>query len=381
MPLTNTIAGIWNRFQGELFPNLAEDLGRLTENHQRFVAVLDMKPVETFIQTHSSGRGRPLADRRALARAFIAKAVWDLPTTRALIDRLQCDPKLRRLCGWERVGAIPSEATFSRAFAWFAEMALPERMHKALIKGALAESLVGHISRDSTAIAAREKPTAKAKVSKPKTPRKRGRPRKGEARPKEPRRLDRQLNGGLSLEQVIADLPKVGDIGTKRNAKGHQTSWQGYKFHLDVSDGDIPISGLLTSASLHDSQASLPLAAMTNRRVDYCYELMDAAYDCSEIYQYAKQRGPVALIDPNPRRDRARKQRLAAEAQARSVAGQVDPAKERFKQRSSVERVNGALKDRYGGRHIRVQGATKVACHLFFGILALTVEQRLRLHI
>ena len=189
------------------------------------------------------------------------------------------------------------------------------------------------------------------------------------------------MNGGLSLEQVIADLPKVGDIGTKRNAKGHQTSWQGDKFHLDVSDGDIPISGLLTSASLHDSQASLPLAAMTNRRVDYCYELMDAAYDCSEIYQYAKQRGPVALIDPNPGRDRARKQRLAAEAQARSVAGQVDPAKERFKQRSSVERVNGALKDRYGGRHIRVQGATKVACHRFFGILALTVEQRLRLHI
>ncbi|MCY4151308.1 MAG: transposase, partial [Aestuariivita sp.] len=86
------------------------------------------------------------------------------------------------------------------------------------------------------------------------------------------------------------------------------------------------------------------------------------------------------LIDPNPRRDRARKQRLADEARALKVAGQVDPAKERYKQRSSVERVNGALKDRYGGRHIRVQGSTKVACHLFCGILALTVEQLLRLH-
>ena len=109
---------------------------------------------------------------------------------------------------------------------------------------------------------------------------------------------------------------------------------------------------------------------MTNRRVDYCYELMDAA-----------AQGHVALIDPNRRRDRARKERLAAEARAQKVAGQVDPAKERDKQRSRVERVNGALKDRYGGRYIRVQGATKVACHLFFGILALTVEQRLRLHI
>jgi len=267
MSLANTIADIWKRFQGELFPNLTQDLGPLTPNHRRFVMVLDMKPIEAFVKTHAFGRGRPLADRQALARSFIAKAVWDLPTTRALIDRLRCDPTLRRLCGWERRDAIPSEATFSRAFAEFAEMALPERLHTVLIKTAFDEAVVGHISRDSTAIAAREKPMVK--VPKPKQTRQRGRPRNGEAKPKPPRRLDLQLNGGLSLDQMIADLPKVCDIGTKRNAKGHTTSWPGYKFHLDVADGDIPISGLLTSASLHDSQASLPLAAMTHRRVDY----------------------------------------------------------------------------------------------------------------
>ena len=50
---SNTINDIWNRFQAELFPTLAPDLGPLTANHQRFVAVLDRKPVETFIQTHS----------------------------------------------------------------------------------------------------------------------------------------------------------------------------------------------------------------------------------------------------------------------------------------------------------------------------------------
>ncbi|MCY4305849.1 MAG: transposase, partial [Aestuariivita sp.] len=55
--------------------------------------------------------------------------------------------------------------------------------------------------------------------------------------------------------------------------------------------------------------------------------------------------------------------------------GHVDPSKERFKQRSRVERVNAALKDSYGGRHLRVRGAAKVACHLFFGIFALTVDQ------
>ena len=73
------------------------------------------------------GPGRPPEDRQALARAFLAKAVFDVATTRALIERLQIDGTLRRLCGWTRAGAVPSEATFSRAFAAFAATGLPER--------------------------------------------------------------------------------------------------------------------------------------------------------------------------------------------------------------------------------------------------------------
>ena len=50
--------------------------------------------------------------------------------------------------------------------------------------------------------------------------RRRGRPRKNEPRSKEPRRLERQAS--MTLEQMLEDLPKVCDIGVKRNAKGHQ---------------------------------------------------------------------------------------------------------------------------------------------------------------
>ena len=114
---------------------------------------------------------------------------------------------------------------------------------------------------------------------------------------------------------------------------------------------------------------------MSARRVSYCYELMDAAYDCTEIHQHASQSGHVAIIDPNPRRNAALREHLRLEALALRSAGHVDPSKERFKQRASVERVNAALKDSYGGRHLRVRGAAKVACHLFFGIFALTVDQ------
>ena len=44
-----------------------------------------------------------------------------------------------------------------------------------------------------------------------------------------------------------------------------------------------------------------------------------------------------------------------------------------------VERVNARVKDDFGGRTIRVRGHAKVMTHLMFGILALTVEQLLRL--
>ena len=40
----------------------------------------------------------------------------DLPQTNILIERLCVDKSLRRLCGWEHVRKVPSEAAFSRAF-------------------------------------------------------------------------------------------------------------------------------------------------------------------------------------------------------------------------------------------------------------------------
>ena len=64
-----------------------------------------------------------------------------------------------------------------------------------------------HISRDATAIDAREKPQPKPKAAKPRGRRKRGRPRKGEEQAKEPSRLERQLT--MSLPQMLADLPRA----------------------------------------------------------------------------------------------------------------------------------------------------------------------------
>ena len=310
-----------------------------------------------------------------MARAFIGKAVFQIDTTRALLERLANDRALRRLCGWESVRAVPSEATFSRAFAGFAEGALPSRLHEALIEHTMQEQLVGHVSRDATAIAGREKPTPKPKQpAKPK--RKRGRPRKGEERPKEPSRLQRQQQ--MTLAEMLDDLPQACDVGTKRNAKGYKESWIGYKLHIDAADGGIPLSCILTSASVNDCQVAIPLATMTAARVTNLYDLMDAAYDAAEIRAHSEALGHVPIIDVNPRNSAALKRKLKQEAKARRTLGPMYAKDVRYRERSTVERVNGRLKDEFGARQVRVRGHSKVLCHLMFGILALTVDQLLR---
>ena len=168
-------------------------------------------------------------------------------------------------------------------------------------------------------------------------------------------------------------------VGTKRNAKGHTTSWIGYKLHLDVADGDIPISGLLTSASLHDSQAAIPLATVTAGRVTNLYDLMDSAYDAPEIKQKSRALGHVPIIDKNPRSLPGGKAEMEAEARGQRHAGYKLAEDVRYNERSAAERVNARLKDEFGGRSVRVRGHAKVMCHLMFGIVALTVDQIMRL--
>jgi hypothetical protein len=208
---------------------------------------------------------------------------------------LQSRPLLRQLCGWESPGEIPSEATFSRAFAEFADDQLPQQIHEHMVKTHTGPKLVGHVSRDATAIEAPERSVAKPTPAVPAAPRKRGRPKRGEVRPPAPpKRLE--LQSGRPLADNLADLPGGCDVGCKRNSKGHQESWIGYKLHLDTVDGDFPVSAILTRASVHDSQVAIPLAQLTAQRVTSLYDLMDSAYDAPQIHAFSRHLGHVPIM-------------------------------------------------------------------------------------
>ncbi len=154
MSLGQTLSGFWRSLQGDFFRGLRSSWVRSARG------IGALSPCSSLRGSRASfpiSVVWPVEDRAALARAFIAKAVFDVPTTRGLIERLEADKTLRRLCGWTWHGEIPSEATFSRAFAEFSERSLPARVHEALIKQTLGDHLAGHVSRDATAIEAREK--------------------------------------------------------------------------------------------------------------------------------------------------------------------------------------------------------------------------------
>jgi len=221
---------------------------------------------------------------------------------------------MRGICGGEALGQVPSESTFSRAFDPFSSDNRPQAIHEALIKTHYGEKIAGHISRDATAIHAREKATAKPQEK------------------------------------------------TSQSKKG---CWCGYKLHLDVIDGDIPVSAILTSASLHVSQVAVPLAQMSAGRIVNLYDLADAAYDAKEIREMAARLGHVAIIDDNPGRGEKR---------------EFSPTEAvRYRERSAVERVNSHLHEQHGGRHVHVRGPAKVAAHLAFGLVVVAAEQMLRM--
>lgn len=384
--------------QQEMFPSIESTVGPLNPQLRLLASVIAMAPLERLLSARRAATGRPAKDRAALATAFMAKAILNLPTTRDLIQRLHVDQALRQFCGWRSVSALPHESKFSRAFAEFATTELPQQLHEAVVAATQRERLIGHIARDSTAIPARErfpqtaaqkaaakqaKQAKKAKKKDSKRKSKQGKAKGTKSVFAKVKATDRgtriQRQRYQKLECMLKDLPCHCDIGVKRNSQGHEQYWSGYKLHLDVADGQVPISAVLTSASVHDSQAAIPLMTMSSRRVVHLYELMDSAYDADPIHAHSRQLNHEPIIAPHPRRGTKKPSQVPKVYPDKPTPQLTWAQQERFKTRTMSERVNARLKDEFGATQIRVRGGAKVMAHLMFGVLALTVDQWLRL--
>jgi len=225
--------------------------------------------------------------------------------------------------------------------------------------------IVGHICRDSTAIESRERPVNTKQEAVPNQPKpKRGRPKKGEVRPKpEPTTIEKQLY--RSAYKSLSQLSKSCAWGCKRNSQGNLSSWKGYKLHLDISDTGFPITALVTGANVHDSQAAIPMEKLTGSKIQHLYSLMDAGYDAEPIERYIKQQDRVPLIDRSNRKGSTKKPFCPAE-------------KKRFRIRTTVERANAHLKDWLLPPQLFVRGFEKVSFMLMCGVVCLAAIKALQ---
>ena len=192
----------------------------------------------------------------------------------------------------------------------------------------------------------------------------------------------------MSTAEVLAELPRHCSLGVKKSSKGHQQYWRGDKLHLDAADGQIPITALLTGACVHDSQVAVPLMNITSKRVLYLYDLMDAGYDDNAIRAHSQALGHRSLIQLT-RRHRVIRERvpIRKDSRAQKTVYHCEPIyreltwaeHDPLRERTMVERVYSRPKDEFGGRMIRVHGASKIMAHLMFEVVALTVDQLLKL--
>jgi len=363
--------------QASLLPKLTEELGPLGPSAQLLVKALALVPLQRWLPRNR--QGRPRKSRVALAAAFLAKSIYGFTDTRQLIEHLKVDESMRRCCGWRHASQVHHESCFSRAFAEFARQQLAQHLHAALIEKTQGERLIGHISRDSTAIAVRERLPEKARQANAQKAKRKSRRKPRKARASERGTLvERQRK--MSLKQMLATLPTACAGAVKVSSQGQPDYWRGYKLHLDVGDAQIPISAILTSANVHDVNVAIPLMTMSSERVTWLYDLMDSAYDANALLDHCRQLNHVPIVDPHPRRNGYPRTQLPKLARPLKPPAVLPPAELiRYRERTTVERVFSRLKDEFGATYIRVRGPAKVMTHLSFALIALTVDQLLKL--
>ena len=382
--ISSSLSKMWNKvltLNNSLFPALKEELRleELSHKEQKLISILDFAQIEKNI-TVVSITNTP-KDREEIARAVIAKSVYNFQTTRDLIDRLHCDRVLRIVCGWRYKNDIPSESKFSRVFKELSEMQIAQKAHEQFVKEYLSDKTFFYNAIDSTKIPLRQKPV-KIKKEKPKL-KKRGRPKKGEIRePIRPTILEQQQEM-QSVEEKLTLVSTDCGVGIKQNSKGNREIWIGAKLHISAVDGDIPITAFYSGANVHDSSVALPLMQETSKRVNYLYDLQDAGYDADIIREFSTTLGHRPIIDTNPKNSKELKAKIELieheNKTFKYLNWHLNCDEQHYKQRSMVERVNKYLKDDFGCDKIYYQGATKVASVLAFGILSICIHKSLQL--
>jgi hypothetical protein len=312
-----------------------------------------LSPAELIGLRRGRCRGRAGYDLLSILGIMLLKLHYRQPTMKETLLLLQENGNLKDILGISRV---PSQATACRLSRAVERIVEPSALHGRVIQAyreGTGNRLVGHLSIDSTIVAAREKPFVKEKKAAspaPEAARKKGRKKKGS--PEEKAHLERKAQAEQKRLEYLSEDPKQSlsrlemrcSLTAKQNSKGKRQWFIGYKAHLAADDHGVPVAYAVTGACVHDCKVAVPLMKTAFQRTDFLYALMDKGYLNPDINAYADMIGRKAIIDQRARG-------------SVSAPPMDKPEAARYKARTTVERTNSELKDGYLPDKIYRRGA------------------------
>ena len=235
---------------------------------------IDVSKISSALLKPSYSRGPKGFDPSPMMYAFLAMHLEKMATVKQLVENLKHNPVLRYCCGFEVLGKVPSESTFSRFYSKLTEIEELDQMFHALVIKAKSLDLVDgtHVSIDSTKLAAYEAPQPK--------------------------------------KNIIADGLHP-NWGMKRDTNGNNIRWFGWKLHiLCDSKSELPMEICMTPANVHDGTIALKLIDqfLNNYRNIFkpSYYAMDSGYDYENIYrEIIDTHQAIPIIAYNPRGSKA----------------------------------------------------------------------------
>ncbi|MBP1997102.1 transposase [Paenibacillus eucommiae] len=298
-----------------------QELYELEQRH-RFEAIfstVDITPIQRLVSKKSRYGAPVQIDCSSMIYSLIARIVERIPTIKDLVKRLNTDIGFRLDCGFQLSEPIPSEASFSRLVKKISDSSVLQDIHEKLLQSTMAEGFIQDdtISIDATHIEARDQAPEKQDQAKPE-PKKRGRKPKHEREAWIKQKQEEEDRKPIYEREIAAQLDESYDIlrdcipldpqwGIKRNSKGKNVFWYGYKGHLAVGTQSQYILGaLLSSGSLNDGKAAIPLLkgiASKHSNYKFKYATLDAGYDYEPIYKQIREAGAQANIAYNRRRE------------------------------------------------------------------------------
>ncbi len=89
--LREHVARFWDAFKQKTLFGFAEEIGPLTQTLEQLIRIWEVLRIEDEVRYYKAYNGRPPKDRKAIARAFVAKSFLKISTTSAFIERLHVD--------------------------------------------------------------------------------------------------------------------------------------------------------------------------------------------------------------------------------------------------------------------------------------------------